>query len=304
MMALLDAIGNTPLVEIVRLNPRKRVRIMAKLEGANPAGSVKDRIAYFIIKQGLESGQLKKNKVVVEATSGNTGIGLAMVCAHYGLKLKLFMPECVSEERKAILRAFGADLELTPGTEGVDGAIKRAARMVEHNPDKFFLANQYANPANLDAHDEGTGREIWAQTKGAVTHFVAGIGTCGTIMGVARRLRRLKPKIQIIAVEPNPGHCIQGLKNLSESIIPAIWDPSKINGYVHPKDEQAFQLVQKLAQVEGIFAGLSSGAALFGALQTARDAPQGSTIVTLFPDRGDRYLSTNLFRSFCAKCPP
>jgi len=303
-MALLDAIGNTPLVEIVRLNPHKRVRIMAKLEGANPAGSIKDRIACYMIKQGFDGGQLKKNKVVVEATSGNTGIGLAMVCAHYGLKLKLFMPECVSEERKSILRAYGAELELTPESEGVDGAIKRAAQLVEKNPEQFFLANQYANPANLDAHDQGTGKEIWEQTKGAVTHFVAGIGTSGTIMGVGRRLRRLKPKIKIIAVEPNPGHCIQGLKNLAESIIPAIWDPSKITGYVHPSDEQAFELVQKLAQVEGIFAGLSSGAALFGALETAKDAPQGSTIVTVFPDRGDRYLSTNFFRSFCAKCPP
>jgi cysteine synthase B len=303
-MPLFDSIGNTPLVEVVKLNPNPRVRIMAKLEGANPAGSIKDRIAYYMVKQGLESGQLNKNKVVVEATSGNTGIGLAMVCAHYGIKLKLFMPECASEERKSILRAYGAELALTPGCEGVDGAIRKGQEEVESNPEKYWLTNQYANPANLDAHDEGTGREIWEQTKGTVTHFLAGIGTTGTIMGVSRRLRRVKPDIQIIAVEPNPGHTIQGLKNLTESIIPALWDPSKITGYVHPQDEQAFDYVEKLAQVEGIFAGLSSGAAMFAATEVAKDAPHGSTIVTIFPDRGDRYLSTNFFRSFCAKCPP
>jgi len=303
-MGLLNSIGNTPLVEIEKLNPNKRVRIMAKLEGANPAGSIKDRIAYYMVKQGIEGGQLAKGKTVVEATSGNTGIGLAMVCANYGLKIKLFMPECASEERKSILRAFGAELVLTPGPEGVDGSIHRAAELVEKEPDKFFLANQYANPANLDAHDEGTGREIWEQTSGQVTHFVAGIGTTGTIMGVGRRLRRMKPEIKIIAVEPSQGHCIQGLKNLTESIIPAIWDPTKITSYVHPPDEQAFAYVERLAKEEGIFAGLSSGAALYGAIETAKDAPQGSTVVTVFPDRGDRYLSTNFFRSFCAKCPP
>jgi len=303
-MGLLNSIGNTPLVEIEKLNPNKRVRIMAKLEGANPAGSIKDRIAYYMVKQGIEGGQLANGKTVVEATSGNTGIGLAMVCANYGLKIKLFMPECASEERKSILRAFGAELVLTPGPEGVDGSIHRAAELVEKESGKFFLANQYANPANLDAHDEGTGKEIWEQTSGQVTHFVAGIGTTGTIMGVGRRLRRMKPDIKIIAVEPNQGHCIQGLKNLTESIIPAIWDPTKITSYVHPPDEQAFAYVERLAKEEGIFVGMSSGAALYGAIETAKDAPQGSTVVTVFPDRGDRYLSTNFFRSFCAKCPP
>jgi len=303
-MGLLEAIGNTPLVEIKNLNSNSRVRILAKLEGANPAGSVKDRIAYYMIKEGFESAQLSKDKTVVEATSGNTGIGLAMVCAHYGLRLKLFMPECVSEERKAILRAYGAELILTPGCEGVDGAIKRSFELVEQNPEQYFLANQYSNPANLNAHDEGTGREIWEQTKGEVTHFVAGVGTTGTIMGVARRLRRHKPEVKIIAVEPVPGHTIQGLKNFSESIIPAIWDPGKVNEIIKVNDEQAFEYVQRLAREEGIFAGFSSGANLFGAIELAKSAPAGSTIVTVFPDRGDRYLSTNLFRSICAKCPP
>jgi len=303
-MGLLDAIGNTPLVEITRLNINHKVKLFAKLEGANPAGSVKDRIAYYMVKQGLESGQLTREKTVVEATSGNTGIGLAMVCAHLGLKLKLFMPECVSEERKAILKAYGAELVLTPGCENVDGAIKRAWELVDKEPEKYWLANQYANPANLDAHDYGTGKEIWEQTRGQLTHFVAGIGTTGTIMGVGRRLRRMKPDIQIIAVEPVPGHTIQGLKNLEESIAPALWDPSKINRYVRVNDEQAFSTLQELTQKEGIFAGLSSGAALFGALEIAKDAPQGSIIVTIFPDRGDRYLSTHAFRSICAKCPP
>jgi len=303
-MGLLEAIGNTPLVEIKNLNSNSRVRILAKLEGANPAGSVKDRIAYYMIKEGLESGQLSKDKTVVEATSGNTGIGLAMVCAHYGLGLKLFMPECVSEERKGILRAYGAELILTPGCDGVDGAIKRAFELVNQNPEQYFLANQYSNPANLNAHDEGTGREIWEQTKGEVSHFVAGVGTTGTIMGVGRRLRRHKPEVKIIAVEPVPGHTIQGLKNFKELIIPAIWNPGKVDEFIKVNDEQAFEYVQSLARKEGIFAGLSSGANLFGAIELAKSAPDGSTIVTVFPDRGDRYLSTNLFRSICAKCPP
>jgi len=303
-MSLLETIGNTPLTEITKLNSNPRVRILAKLEGANPAGSVKDRIAYYMIKLGREGGQLTRDKTVVEATSGNTGIGLAMVCAHLGLKLKLFMPECVSEERKAILRAYGAELILTPGCEGVDGAITRSCELVEKEPGKYWLANQYANPANLDAHDEGTGKEIWEQTRGQITHFVAGIGTTGTIMGVSRRFRRVNPEIKIIAVEPVPGHSIQGLKSLEEAIVPALWDPSKVNDYVRVNDEQAFSAVQMLTQTEGIFAGLSSGAALFGAMEVAKNAEPGSTIVTIFPDRGDRYLSTHAFRSICAKCPP
>ncbi len=303
-MGLFEAIGNTPLVEITKLNPNPRVRIMAKLEGANPAGSVKDRIGYYMIKQGLESGQLRREQTVVEATSGNTGIGLGMVCAHYGLRLKLFMPECVSEERKSILRAYGAELVLTTGCEGVDGAIRKSWDAVEKEAEKYWLANQYANPANLDAHDYGTGREIWEQTKGEVTHFVAGIGTTGTLMGVSRRLRRLKPEIEIIAAEPVKGHSIQGLKNLEEAIVPALWDPSKVTGYVKVQDEPAFSAVERLTKEEGIFVGLSSGAAMFAAAEVAKDAKAGSTIVTIFPDRGDRYLSTHAFRSICAKCPP
>jgi len=301
---VLRAIGNTPLVEIKRLNPNPGVRIFAKLEGANPAGSVKDRIAYFIIREAMESGKLDKNKIVVEATSGNTGIGLGMVCSYYGLKLQLFMPECVSEERKAILRAFGAELVLTSSQEGVDGAINRARQVVETEPDKYFLANQYDNPANLNAHYYGTGVEIWEQTKGEITHFTTGIGTSGTLMGVARRLREKKPEVKIVAVEPEPGHKIQGLKNLTESYIPAIWDPSQVDETISVSDEQAIYWVERLAKEEGIFAGLSSGASLFGAVELAKSAPAGSIIVTVFPDRGDRYLSTHFFRSICAKCPP
>ena len=231
-MGLLETIGNTPLVRIEKLNSNPRVRILAKLEGANPAGSVKDRIALYMIRFGLESGQLGNGKTVVEATSGNTGIGLAMVCAHLGLKLRLFMPECASEERKSILRTYGAELVLTPGCEGVDGSIRRSWGLVSKEPEKYWLANQYANPANLDAHDQGTGKEIWEQTRGQVTHFIAGIGTTGTVMGVSRRLKRLKPEVRIIAVEPVPGHSIQGLKSLEEAIVPALWDPSKVDDYV------------------------------------------------------------------------
>jgi len=301
---VLCAIGNTPLVEIKKLNPNPQVKIFAKLEGANPAGSVKDRIAYFIIKEALITGKLNQEKVVVEATSGNTGIGLGMVCSYYGIRLKLFMPECVSKERKAILRAFGAELVLTPSEEGVDGAINRARELAEKEPEKYFLANQYDNPANLNAHFYTTGKEIWEQTKGEITHFITGIGTTGTLMGVARRLKKHKPEIKIYAVEPEPGHSIQGLKSLSESYIPAIWNPAIVNDVLKVKDQDAVYWVERLAKEEGIFVGLSSGASLYGAIELAKSAPSGSIIVTVFPDRGDRYLSTSFFRSICAKCPP
>ncbi|MFH1227748.1 MAG: cysteine synthase family protein [Planctomycetota bacterium] len=303
-MSLLESIGNTPLVEIKKLVPNQRVRVLAKLEGNNPGGSVKDRIAYYMIKQALASGLLKQDKIVLEPTSGNTGIGLAMICAVYGLKAKLTMPQCVSVERRRVLEAFGAELVLTPGPEGTDGAIQEAHRIFEQAPELYFMPDQFRNQANPLAHYETTGREVWEQTKGTVSHFVAGMGTTGTVMGTGRRLKEYSSRIQVIGVEPVKGHRIQGLKNMEESIVPDIYDPKKLDRKIMVNDEQALSTTRRLVLEEGLFVGMSAGAAMYGAMEAAKDAPAGSTIVVIFPDRGDRYLSTSLFTSVCAKCPP
>jgi S-sulfo-L-cysteine synthase (O-acetyl-L-serine-dependent) len=304
-MSVLDAIGNTPLVEIVKINPyRDKVRVLAKLEGANPCGSVKDRPAAKMIEMGIKSGDLTPDKIVLEATSGNTGIGLGMVCAAKGLRLLLCMPECVSLERRSALQALGAEIVLTPPDQGTDGAIRKSHELMDRSPESYFMPNQFDNPYNFLSHYETTGPEIWAQTKGEINVFAAGIGTSGTVMGVSRALKEKDPKVRIVAVEPVMGHHIQGLKNLSESICPGIYTPDRIDEVIQVNDDEAFGQARRLCQEEGHFVGMSSGAALWGALAIARDLPAGSTVVTLLPDRGDRYLSTHLFTSFCAKCPP
>ncbi|MHB8835762.1 MAG: PLP-dependent cysteine synthase family protein [Candidatus Methylomirabilia bacterium] len=302
-MGVLDSIGNTPLVELERINPNSRVRLLAKLEGSNPGGSVKDRIALEMVRDGLERGALRPGKTILEATSGNTGIGLAMVGAALGFPVKLAMPECVSFERRRTLEAFGAELVLTEGCLGTDGAIRMAERIFAADPDAYFLPDQFKNPANVLAHYRHTGREIWEQTGGGVDAFVAGLGTTGTIMGVGRRLKEHRPDVRIVAVEPTVGHKIQGLKNMEESIVPAIYEPEKLDGKITVKDEDAFEMTRRLAQREGLFVGMSSGAAVVAALEVARDIATG-TVVVLICDRGDRYLSTNLFTSICAQCPP
>jgi cysteine synthase B len=302
-MSVLDAIGNTPLVRLDRVNPDPRVRLLAKLEGSNPGGSVKDRIALEMVRDGLDRGALRPGKTILEATSGNTGIGLAMVGAALGYPVKLAMPECVSLERRRTLEAFGAELVLTEGCLGTDGAIRMAERIYESDPETYFLPDQFKNPANVLAHYRHTGREIWEQTGGAVDAFVAGLGTTGTIMGVGRRLKENNPAVQIVAVEPTVGHKIQGLKNMEESIVPAIYEPAKLDRKITVRDEDAFEMTRQLAQREGLFVGMSSGAAVVGALEVARDLSAG-TVVVLICDRGDRYLSTNLFTSICAQCPP
>jgi len=302
-MSVLDAIGNTPLVELGRINPHPGVRLLAKLEGSNPGGSVKDRIALEMVRDGLDRGALRPGKTILEATSGNTGIGLAMVGAALGYPVKLAMPECVSLERRRTLEAFGAELVLTEGCLGTDGAIRMAERIFEADPDIYFLPDQFKNPANVLAHYRHTGREIWEQTGGVVDAFVAGLGTTGTVMGVGRRLKEHRPAVRIVAVEPTVGHKIQGLKNMQESIVPAIYDPSKLDGKITVKDEDAFEMTRVLAQREGLFVGMSSGAAVVAALEVAREIGAG-TVVVLICDRGDRYLSTNLFTSICAQCPP
>jgi cysteine synthase B len=302
-MSVIDSIGNTPLVELKNLNSTHKVRLMAKLEGSNPGGSVKDRPALYMIKKAIESGRLVPGKTILEPTSGNTGIALAMIGAALGYKVKLAMPECVSVERRRTIEAFGAEIELTPGKRSTDGAIIRAHKILEENPDQYFMPNQFDNENNVVAHYETTGPEIFKQTKGEVDAFVAGMGTTGTLMGVSKYLRKRKPSVKIIGVEPTENHSIQGLKNLHESIVPRIFKSSALDDEITITDDEAFETTRLLATKEGLFVGMSSGAAVAGALKVAKGMKSG-TVVVLLPDRGDRYLSTSLFMSTCAHCPP
>jgi len=298
-----DALGHTPLVELKRLNCNRKVRVLAKLEGNNPGGSIKDRAALQMILQAEAAGLLTTGRIIIEATSGNTGIALAMIGASRGYRVKLMLPECVSTERRHVLEAFGAEVVLTPAREGTDGAIRQARRALEAEPDKYYMPDQFTNENNTLAHYLGTGPEIFEQTAGRLDVFVAGMGTTGTLMGVSRYLKEKNPDIRVVGVEPTEGHTIQGLKNMTEAIVPAIYDPSRLDEKIVMEDGPAFETTRRLATEEGIFAGLSSGAAVAGALQVAERMSAG-TVVTLLPDRGDRYLSTMLFRSVCAKCPP
>jgi cysteine synthase B len=303
-MSILSAIGNTPLVEINKLNSKKpKVRILGKYEGANPGGSVKDRPAYWMIKKAEESGWLTKGKIILEPTSGNTGIALAMIGAAKGYRVKLFMPECVSTERQHILQALNAEVILTPAKEGTDGAIKKAHQLLNSDSDSYFMPNQFANKNNFLAHYETTGPEILSQTKGEIDVFVAGMGTTGTLMGVSMFFKEKKPDVKIVGIEPTECHTIQGLKNMKESIVPEIYNPKMLDEKLTVDDGQAFETTRALAAQEGIFVGMSSGAAVAGALKVTEKMKSG-TIVVILPDRGDRYLSTTLFRSICAKCPP
>jgi len=301
---LLESIGNTPLVEFLQVKHKGGARILAKLEGHNPGGSVKDRPALWMIQKAEERGELQHGKTILEPTSGNTGIGLAMVCACKGYRLKLTLPECVSTERRQTLLAYGAELVLTPAAERTDGAIRAAHRIMEEEPDRYFMPNQFTNPDNWLSHYETTAPEIITQTGGDITVFVAGMGTTGTLMGVGRKLKEHDPNIQIVGAEPIEGHAIQGLKNMTESIVPEIYKKARLDRVVNVDDRQAFSTAQRLALEEGLFVGMSSGAAVWTALQVAADLSPADTVVVLLPDRGDRYLSTNLFRSVCAECPP
>ena len=291
---LLELVGRTPLVKLQRINPNPRVNLLAKLEYCNPGGSVKDRIAKFMVEAGEKSGELTKDKIILEATSGNTGIGLAMVAAAKGYRLLLTMSEAASLERRHILKALGADILLTPGHLGTDGAIEEAYHLAREHPEKYFLTDQYNNPSNIDAHYKGTGIEIWEQTGGRVDVFVASMGTTGTLMGCSKRLKEYNPNIRIVGVEPYLGHKIQGLKNLKEAYVPGIFDRSRIDELVYIDDEDAYETARLLAREEGILVGMSSGAALHVALKTAEKMEQGALVVIL-PDSGERYLSTPLF---------
>lgn len=301
--AISTSIGNTPLVELAAINPNPRVRILAKLEGGNPGGSIKDRPAYYMLAKAVAAGTLTREKTILEPTSGNTGIALAMLGASWGYRVKLVMPACVSQERRGVLEAYGAEVLLSPAGEGTDGAIRLARRIRDGQPERYFMPDQYSNPSNVLAHYETTGPEILRQTGGLVDVFVAGMGTSGTLMGVGRFLRERKPGVRIVGVEPCLGHRIQGLKNMREAIVPAIYRPEGIDEKISIDDETAFATARLLAAREGLFVGMSSGAAAAGALAAARRMGSG-TIVTILPDRGDRYLSTTLFRSVCGRCPP
>lgn len=291
---ILEAIGHTPLVKINRLNPNPNVQMYAKLEGFNPTGSIKDRIALKMIEQAEESGTLYKGKTIIEPTSGNTGIGLAMIGAVKGYPVEIVMSEAVSIERRKMIEAFGAKIILTDPSQGTDGAIRKAHELIKAEPDKYFMPNQFSNEYNKLAHYYTTAKEIWDDTEGRVTHFVSALGTSGTIMGVGMGLKSKNPDIQIVEAQPVRYHYIQGLKNMQEAIVPEIYDPTKIDKSVMIESEEAFAMARAIVLQEGIFVGMSSGAAMIAALDTIKDLKEG-LVVVLFADRGEKYLSTNLF---------
>ena len=291
---ILDLIGNTPLVRINHLNPNPNVTIYAKLEGNNPGGSIKDRIARKMIEQAEAEGALSKGKTIIEATSGNTGIALAMIGTIKDYDVEIVMSEAVSSERRKTIKAYGAKITLTDAEKGTDGSIMKVKELTEKHPDKYFCTDQFTNKYNKIAHYETTAKEIWKQINGNIDYFVSAIGTSGTIMGVGLYLKSRNPNVKIVCAHPVKGHYIQGLKNMEEAIIPSIYDPSKIDDEIMVETEEAFEMTRQLAAKEGIFVGMSSGAAMLAAVETAKKAEKG-IIVTIFPDRGDRYLSTDLF---------
>jgi S-sulfo-L-cysteine synthase (O-acetyl-L-serine-dependent) len=291
---ILQTIGNTPLVAVNRLNPNKKVEIYAKLESQNPSGSTKDRIALKMIEQAEAEGLLKKGKTIIEPTSGNTGIGLAMIGAVKGYKVEIIMSRAVSFERVQMIRSFGAKVILTDEKLGTDGAIMRAREMVMKYPEKYFMPDQFSNRYNRIAHYKTTGEEIWKQTNGRIDHFVSAIGTSGTIMGVGKALKENDPNIKIVCAHPVRGHYIQGLKNMDEAIVPSIYDPAAIDKTVMVETEAAFKMTKDIVRKEGIFVGMSSGAAMYAAIQVAKEIRSG-VIVVIFPDGGEKYLSTDLF---------
>jgi cysteine synthase B len=290
---ILDFIGNTPMVRINHLNPNPKLEIFMKLEKFNPGGSVKDRITKYMIEYAEKNGKLKKGMTVIEPTSGNTGIGLALVCRVKGYDLALVMPDTMTRERRQILLALGAKVILSKGSKGMDGAEDLAHEIAKQNPDKYFVPNQFANPANVLAHYETTAEEIWSDTKGRITHFVAGLGTSGTLIGVSKRLRELKPDIQIIAVQPEAGTAIQGLKNLETQYVPAIWKQELVDEIHTASPNDAEEAARILALQEGLFVGPSSGAIFHIARKKAREI-DGGVMVVIAPDGGEKYLSTSL----------
>jgi len=295
--SILDLIGDTPLLEIQRISEGlpSTAKIFAKLEGFNPGGSVKDRPAWRMIQEGLKSGKLRAGKTILDSTSGNTGIALAMIGSVLRYPVELVMPANVSAERKQIIQAYSAKVTYSDPMEGSDGAMRLCRKILEQSPEKYYKPDQYFNPMNPEAHYENTGPEIYRQTNGKITHFLAGIGTGGTIMGAGRYLKEVDPQIQVIAVEPDDAlHGLEGLKHMASSIVPGIYHEEELDAKIAVSTEDAYSMVYRLSQEEGILVGQSSGAALFAALKLARKIRSG-TIVTIFPDFGDKYLSTNLW---------
>jgi len=289
---VLDLIGNTPLLRIQRLGAAfPEVEFYAKAEWENPGGSVKDRPALNIIREAERAGLLTKDKILIDSTSGNTGIAYAMIGAARGYRVRLCMPSNVSLERKRILKAYGAEIVYTDPMEGSDGAIRKVRELAAENPQLYFYANQYDNPANWRAHYLTTGAEIFEQTGGRVTHFVAGLGTSGTFIGTARKLKELNPKIRCISFQPDsPFHGLEGMKHMETAIVPGIYDPTVADEDLEISTEEAYAMTLRLAREEGLLAGISAGAAMVAALQVAKAAKRG-VIVTIFPDSGDKYLS-------------
>jgi cysteine synthase B len=295
--SVLHLVGNTPLLELTKVTAgiSSRVRVFAKLEGFNPGGSVKDRPALKMVAEGLRSGLLAPGKTILDSTSGNTGIALAMVGAVLGYPVELVIPANVSIERKKIIAAYGARMIFSSPLDGSDGAIRLCRQILHESPERYFKPDQYFNEANPQAHYETTGPEIWVQTQGKITHFVAGIGTGGTIMGTGRYLKEKKPQVRELAVEPDDAfHGLEGLKHMASSIVPGIYHEKELDGKIPVSTESAYDAVYRLGREEGVLVGQSSGAAIWAALKVARTLEEG-VVVTLFPDFGDKYLSTNLW---------
>ena len=299
---ILQTIGNTPLVKINKLNSSEKINIYAKIEGVNPGGSIKDRIALKMIEQAEVEEKLTKEKTIIEATSGNTGISLAMIGVVKGYDVEIVMSEAVSIERQKMIRAFGAKITLTDPKFGTDGAIIKTKELIGKYPEKYFRPDQFSNEYNKIAHYEGTAEEIWKQTNGEVDYFVSALGTSGTLMGVAAYLKKYNPKVKIVSAEPKEGHYIQGLKNMKEAIVPAIYNRNLLDEVVIVDTEEAFEMARRIVKEEGVFVGMSSGAAMLAALEVAKKIDSNNqegkiiNIVTIFPDRGEKYLSTGLFK--------
>jgi S-sulfo-L-cysteine synthase (O-acetyl-L-serine-dependent) len=291
---ILGLIGDTPLVGVHQLSPNPNVKIWAKLEGQNPGGSSKDRIALKMIELAERDGALQPNATILEPSSGNTGIGLALVAKLRGYRLRVIMPENVSIERRQLLEIFGAEITLSPGEEGSNGAIRMAEKIHADEPDRYTFLFQYGNPANPLAHYEGTGPEIWRDTDGRVTHFVSSMGTCGTIMGVSRYLKERNSAVQIVGCQPDDHSQIPGIRKWPAAYLPKICDWKQVDRVIEVTQHDAEEMTRKLARDEGIFAGISSGGALWAALEVSRGV-ENAVIVFIVCDRGDRYLSTGVF---------
>jgi cysteine synthase B len=303
-MKILDIAGNTPLIELSKISlragkpPKKGVLLYAKAEFCNPSGSVKDRAAKAMILDGINSGKLFPGKTIIDATSGNTGIAYSMIGAALGYPVKIFIPGNASEERKNVMRFYGAEIIETSQFEGSDGAYIAAQKEAQSFPEKYFYPNQYNNDANWQAHYTGTGVEIWEQTKGRVTHFICGMGTSGTFMGTSRRLKECNSSVKIIAVQPDsPFHGIEGTKHMATTIMPGIYDEKQADSFMEVNTEEVYDIARRLAKEEGIFAGISSAANVNAALKLAETLPAGSVVVTVLCDTGTRYVSDNFWSS-------